>query len=429
LLLVTAGRVGHLLGSAFRDHTTDLVGDRLVDRLRNHPTDFVGDRLVDRLGHHMTDLVGDRLVDRLRHHMANLVGHCLVDLLVDHVTNLVSTSLDTLLRYHVADPIVHDFLVLLGRVMAYRIGNGLGDHFTLVTNAVDRLLLDSRNPRSVADLPRRALHLHHSRCAWRVDAAATAWVPSPATWLLHASLHDGARNRFDIRIPVTCANVNDARVMHWLADRLADFAGAGFVDWFANVVTNSLRSRFPDRLAYRVANLLRSGFPNRFANVVANVLGSRFPNWLADRVTDVFRPGFPHWLAYRVAKIPRSGFPDWATHGVADVFRASVPHGPIHRVVAGPVMSFIDRLANRIGAFAIPGFRHVSDTIDDLLVIDCFVCRPVTGVLLLVVDDLAAILHYGVTLLLRTAVAGWIAPRTIAVACHATIRGGGTFGR
>ena len=280
--------------------------------------------------------------------------------------------------------------LLFGDVSADRVGHLFLDHAAFVTHAVDGLFYDFGDPDLFAHLARRALHLADPNLAGHVHATAGAGIPSPAARLANALANDRPGDFADLSFPTSAANLNGLGVVHGLADDLADFLHARLVDRLADVVANRPRLGLPDGLADRV--------------VAGPVVG--LVDGLADRVADFLLPRLPDGLADRVVARPVASLVDRFADRVADLLLPGLPDGLTDRVVARPVTSLVDRLADRVGALAVASLGHVLGARDLLVFVDGIVNRLVTRVLLFFVHHLAASLHDGVTLLLRTAVVG-----------------------
>jgi len=231
-----------------------------------------------------------------------------------------------------------------------------------------------------------------------------------------------------------------------LADRVADLLGPGLPDGFADRVANILGPGLPDgfadrvaadpftclidRLADRVADLLGPGLPDGLADRVADLLGPGLPDGLADRVANILGPGLPDGLADRVADLLGPGLPDGLADRVADLLGPRFPDGFADCVVAGLHPRFPHGFADRVRALTIACLWHVLRAGDGSGLHHPLETRPVAGDLLLFIDHLPARLHHCVALLLAGGIFRRAArPLAAPVAGNATVPGFGHAGR
>ena len=122
------------------------------------------------------------------------------------------------------------------------------------------------------------------------------------------------------------------------------------------------------------------------ADCMANITLSCFPNWLANRVRYLFRAGLIHRLTHGVALL--AGL----VHRFADRIRYLFGPCLIHRLAHGvrncSCTSLPGRLADCVFHVSEALLLFVANAVNFLLLYNFFADSFVTGVLLLLVDDI-----------------------------------------
>ena len=387
LLFVVADRVGNLLGYLFLHHATDTVAVGLGSLFGNQATDTVGVGLGSLFGNHATDTVGVGLGSLFGNHATYTVGVSLGLFFGNHATDAVSAGLGLFFSHVTTDGVRNRFL----------------DHLSFVSDARNFAFLDLGDPNTFANLSGRTLDFLDSTFSWYVDAALATVIPRPATGILDPSSNHAARTFAVLGFPAATADLHGLGVMDWFADHFTDFTFTRFVDWLTNVIAGVPRLRLPNRLADGIADFPCLGFPDGFANRVADAALTRFVDRLADGIADVSCFRLPDRFANRITDCFLASFVDWLANGIADFACLGFPDRFANRTARSSITCFVNRLADRVLAVAVTRFLDVLDAVHLLIFIDRFVNSSITGLLLLLVDNLASRFHNGVTRWLCTA--------------------------
>ena len=167
---------------------------------------------------------------------------------------------------------------------------------------------------------------------------------------------------------MTLAYLNCLGVVHWLADCMANITLSCFPNWLANRVRYLFRPRLIHRFAYGVA--LLAGLVHRFA----------------DRIWYLFRPRLIHRFAYGVALL--AGLVHRFADRIRYLFRPRLIHRFAHGVRNCSCTSLPGRLADCVFHVSEALLLFVANAVNFLLLYNFFADSFVTGVLLLLVDDI-----------------------------------------